>query len=185
LAGNKAVNNIMAELDKIIAYTDGACSSNGARDSKGGWAFVIRFDGNKKEIHAAGYVKVTTSQRMELTAAIKVLEEMKTRWPDSVVPVTVLSDSQYVVKGASDWMFNWEKRGWKRSNKPGSKSGREVSNLDLWKKLFVLVEEIHPVFRWVKGHSNCKYNELCDDLAGTAIDTQSDYYKVFRLSAGN
>ncbi|MDR1148359.1 MAG: ribonuclease HI [Spirochaetaceae bacterium] len=167
----------------IIAYADGACKNNGAKDSKGGWAFVIWFDGNKKEIHSAGYSEMTTNQRMELTAVIKVLEEIKIRWPDSGVPVIILSDSQYVVKGASDWMFNWERKGWKRSNNPNSKSG-VVSNLDLWKKMFSLVKEIHPVFSWIKGHAGYKYNELCDDLAGAAIDTQSDYYKVFKMPLG-
>ena len=64
---------------EIIAYVDGACSNNGTKDAKGGWAFVILFDNKNKEIQAAGYAEQVTNERMELTAMIKVLEEIKKR----------------------------------------------------------------------------------------------------------
>jgi ribonuclease HI len=175
----------MRNINKIIVYTDGACRNNGSKSSKGGWSFVILFDNNKKEIHAAGYSEMTTNQRMELTATIKALEEIRTRWSNSNIPVVILSDSQYVVKGASNWMFKWEQKGWKKLNKSNSKSRGEVVNLDLWKKMFELVNEIHPSFEWIKGHAGYKYNELCDDLATVAVDMRSDYYKTIRISTWN
>jgi ribonuclease HI len=148
---------------------------------------VIQFDGNRKEIHAAGYVETTTNQRMELTAIIKALEEIQKRWTDTNQSVLLFSDSQYVVKGSNLWMFSWEKNGWKRGKSTGKNekkekktSSSEISNLDLWKKVFVLVNEIKPEIRWIKGHSGNPYNELCDALAGTAIKTKSDYYNLVR-----
>jgi ribonuclease HI len=172
---------------KIIAYADGACHNNGFKNSRGGWAFVIRFDDNKKEIHSAGYAEMTTNQRMELTAAIKLLEEIKTRWPNLNIPAIILSDSQYVVKGSTEWMFNWERKGWKRNNSRNGQEGRsaQVINLDLWKKMFELVNEIHPTIRWIKGHAGYEYNELCDALATSAVETQSDYYKIVRVPTRN
>jgi ribonuclease HI len=172
---------------EIAVYVDGACWNNGFKNSKGGWSFVIQFDGNRKEIHAAGYVETTTNQRMELTAIIKALEEIQKRWTDTNQSVLLFSDSQYVVKGSNLWMFSWEKNGWKRGKSTGKNekkekktSSSEISNLDLWKKVFVLVNEIKPEIRWIKGHSGNPYNELCDDLAGTAIKTKSDYYNLVR-----
>ena len=173
----------MNNLYKIIAYADGACSNNGKRNSKGGWAFIIRFDDNKKEIHSAGYSEMTTNQRMELLAMIKVLEEIKQRWPNLTEDIIVKSDSQYVVNGSNDWMFKWEKNGWKRS--VGKNKLAEVVNLDLWKKIYELVNDLHPTIRWIKGHAGHKYNELCDNLASAAVEAQSDYYKIVRLPTGN
>jgi len=159
-------------------HVDGACSNNGKEKSVGGWAFVIRFDDNKKEIHSADFAEITTNQRMELTAMIKALEEVKIRWPDLNVLVSVFSDSQYVVKGSNEWMLNWAKNGWRKSGNYGISS--EIANLDLWKKVFELVTEIKPTVKWVKGHSGDKYNELCDTLATTAVSKKSDFYRVIR-----
>jgi ribonuclease HI len=180
------MNNIF-DTFKVVVYADGACLNNGSKNSKGGWSFIIRFDNGRKEIHSAGYSEMTTNNRMELISVIKALEEIKQKWPDLGIPIIVFSDSQYVVKGSSDWMLKWEKNGWKRGksvNKNGKKlnPSAEVSNLDLWKKMFEFVNEIHPSFLWVKGHAGNKYNELCDSLASVAIDTQSSYRKIFRMS---
>jgi ribonuclease HI len=165
---------------EINVYVDGACSNNGKENSKGGWAFIIRFDSNKKEIRAAGYAEITTNQRMELTATIKALEEIKARWPNHNASIIILSDSQYVVNGSTDWMFKWERNGWKKVNN----NSPEVANLDLWKRMFELINEIRPILKWIRGHSGHEYNELCDNLATTAVTTQSDYYKVTRIPAG-
>jgi ribonuclease HI len=162
----------------IIVYTDGSCINNGTDNSKGGWSFIIKY-GNNKEIHSAGYCEnITTNQRMEVTAVIKSLEEILCKWQDSNLSVTLFSDSQYVVKGINNWMTEWEKNDWCKSKK-GKKSSK-VLNSDLWKKLFDLVARVQPTVFWIKGHSGDDYNELCDDLASTAISMKSDYYNVFR-----
>ena len=167
----------MTNFYKIIAYTDGACSNNGTLNSKGGWAYIIQFDNGKKEIHSAGYVDGTTNQRMELTAFIEVLKEIKIRWPDINDSVIVLSDSQYVVKGSSEWMYKWEKNGWKKSKNSLS----DVANKDLWKMTFKLVKEIQPTVCWIKDHAEHTFNEQCDNLATTAVKMRANYYKVFRI----
>jgi len=174
---------------KLFAYADGACHGNGSANARGGWAFIIQFDNKTKEIHAAGYVKNTTNQRMEMLAVIKILEEIKVRWANLSLPIIIFSDSKYVVKGATDWMFKWERKGWTRQYRRINDKGNnrpdavKVANLDLWKKMFGLVNEIKPVIQWVKGHSGNKYNELCNDLASTAINVQSDCFKIIRNPA--
>ena len=164
---------------EIIGYADGACRENGSINSKGGWAFVIRFDNNSKEIHSAGYSGTTTNQRMEMTAVIKILEEIEKRWKDRKVSAIIFSDSKYVVNGSTKWMFDWEKKGWQRTAKKNCRG--DLKNLDLWKIMFHLVTKIQPNICWIKGHSGQKYNELCDDLATTAIAACSDYYKAIRI----
>lgn len=171
------MNNIFDNF-KIVVYADGACLNNGSKKAKGGWAFVIRFDNGKKEIHSAGYSEMTTNNRMELTSVIKAMEGIKQKWSDPGISIIIFSDSQYVIKGASDWMLKWEKYGWKRNKKEKVST---LLNLDLWKKMFELVNEIHPSFRWIKGHAGDKYNELCDSLASVAIELQSDYHKIVRM----
>ena len=184
------MDNIFKQF-QIIIYTDGACINNGSKDAKGGWSFIVRFENGKKEIHSAGYSEMVTNNRMEMISVIRALEKVKQKWPGLHIPIIIFSDSQYVVKGANEWMFKWEKRGWKRSKEFISKRGKKhggapIINLDLWKQMFSLANEIHPVFQWIKGHAGNKYNELCDDLANTAINTQSDYYNIIRIpSNGN
>jgi ribonuclease HI len=119
---------------------------------------------------------------MELTALLKALEEVKLRWPELNVLVTVFSDSLYAVEGSNKWMFNWEKNGWKKSNALGSSSA--IANLDLWKILFELVNEIKPTIKWIKGHAGDKYNELCDNLATFAIKRKDGFYRLIRNAKG-
>jgi len=161
---------------EITAYVDGACWNNGQKSAKGGWAFVICFEKNK-EIHSSGYIEPTTNQRMELTALIKALEEIKAKFQNTEKTITILSDSEYVVKGVNDWMFNWEKKGWQRTRK---KSRGDLKNLDLWKRAYELVKDLRPVVKWIKGHNGNEYNELCDALATTSIQMQEHYYKMIR-----
>jgi ribonuclease HI len=96
---------------------------------------------------------------MELTAVIEALGALK-----RPCDVTLTSDSTYVLKGIQEWMPNWKKRGWKTASK------KPVKNVDLWKKLDVLIVEHKIDWQWVKGHSGHPGNELADQLANQGID---------------
>ena len=139
---------------EYIIYTDGACSGN---PGPGGWAAVI-FDNNKKQKNISGKVKDTTNNRMELLAPIIALSKIK---PKS--SVVIFTDSTYVKNGITDWIKKWEKNGWISANK------KPVKNKDLWIKLSDLCEKNKIVWKWVKGHSNNRYNNLADELATAAI----------------
>lgn len=96
----------------------------------------------------SGGEKQTTNQRMELTAAIKALEELKGRYPNN--PITVYTDSTYVRDGITKWIVNWKKNGWRKSNRT------PVLNADLWRQLDTLNEELSVTWEWVKGHAVIK-----------------------------
>ena len=145
------------ELNKEIIYTDGACSGN---PGKGGWAAVIINETNEKII--SGSENLTTNNRMELTAVIKALELTVTN------NITVFTDSKYVKNGIEDWINNWKKNGWKTASKG------PVKNKDLWEVLDQLKENKNIKWEWVKGHSNDKYNNLVDEKAREAINSNSN-----------
>jgi len=107
----------------IEAATDGACSGN---PGPGGWGGLIIFD-DKSELEIGGSEQNTTNNRMELTAAIKTLEKLKTY--KLIENFKLRTDSKYVIEGYTNWIFNWKKNGWKTS------SGKPVQNLDLWQKI--------------------------------------------------
>jgi ribonuclease HI len=141
-------------LKKIEIYTDGACSKN---PGPGGWAAVILYNELEKEIF--GYSEMTTNQRMELTAAIMALQEL--RYPCDVY---LYSDSAYLVNCfLQKWYVNWERNGWKNSK------GAPVENQDLWVQLIKLFREHKINFVKVKGHADNRLNNRCDELATTAI----------------
>jgi len=135
-------------------YTDGACSGN---PGPGGWGAVI-FDERQKQNNISGAVKDTTNNRMELMAPIMALKKIKTK-----SDITIFTDSTYVKNGITEWIKKWEKNGWKTSNK------KPVKNKDLWIKLNDLCQKNKISWKWVKGHSNNKYNILADELATQAI----------------
>ena len=144
---------------KIEIYTDGACIGN---PGPGGWAAVILVNEDKKEIF--GGEKVTTNNRMELTAAIKALEyfaEKDGKQP-SLKQIKIFTDSNYVKEGITNWIHVWEKNNWKTSDK------KNVKNVDLWKKLKELSKFNTIEWIWVKGHSENPMNELADQLAKKA-----------------
>ena len=143
----------------IIIYTDGGCSPN---PGLGGWAAVLislSHDNYIKEI--SGAENNTTNNRMELTAALMALKELKN--PSTV---EIYTDSQYLKKAFTDgWLSNWQKNGWR------TKSRTSVANVDLWKELLT-VSSIHSVqWKWVKGHSDNQHNERCDELVKHARDS--------------
>ena len=139
---------------KYIIYTDGACSGN---PGPGGWGAVI-FDERKKQNNISGKVKYATNNRMELMAPIMALKKIRSK-----ADVVIFTDSTYVKNGITEWIKKWEKNGWKSSNK------KPVKNKDLWVKLNDLCQKNKVIWKWIKGHSNNKYNDLADELATLAI----------------
>jgi len=139
---------------KFTIYTDGACSGN---PGPGGWGAVI-FDEKEKQNNISGKVKDTTNNRMELMAPIMALKKIKSR-----SDITIFTDSKYVKNGITEWIKKWEKNGWKSSSR------KPIKNKDLWMKLNDLCQKNKVSWKWVKGHSNNKYNTLADELATQAI----------------
>ena len=144
---------------KIKIYTDGACVGN---PGPGGWAAIVLLENEKKELF--GGEKLTTNNRMELTAAIKALEycAKQEEKPLSLKHVRIFTDSTYVKEGITVWINNWEKNNWKTADK------KNVKNVDLWKKLKELVQSNRVEWNWVKGHSDDPMNDLADKLAKKA-----------------
>ena len=139
----------------LVIYTDGACRGN---PGPGGWGLILSYKGYSKEMYGAE--NHTTNNRMELMAAIKALEALT-----KPCLVQLNSDSSYVLKGITDWMPNWKKRGWKTAAKT------EVKNEDLWRRLDKAIA-IHKVeWNWVKGHSGDVGNDRADALANLGIDS--------------
>jgi ribonuclease HI len=139
--------------DTVEIFCDGACSGN---PGPGGWGSILRFRGSEKEL--SGFEAQTTNNRMELTAAISALSSL-TR-PCRVVLTT---DSQYLVKGMTEWLAGWIRKGWVNSKK------EPVLNRDLWEQLAELARVHHVDWRWVRGHAGHAENERCDELARRAI----------------
>ena len=137
----------------IEIFTDGACKGN---PGPGGWGVLLRLGEHEKRLY--GGELETTNNRMELLAAIRGLEALKR--PASVVLTT---DSQYVMKGVREWMPNWKKRGWKTASK------QPVKNVDLWQQLDALVSQHEGEWRWVRGHTGHRENELADELANMGV----------------
>lgn len=141
-------------MKKIEIFTDGACKGN---PGPGGWGALLRYKDKEKSL--CGGEDNTTNNRMELLAAIKGLEELKER-----CDVILTTDSQYVRKGLTEWIVNWKKNGWKTAAK------KPVKNADLWKQLDELSSKHSVDWRWVKGHSGHRENEIADELANQGIE---------------
>ena len=140
--------------DYVEIYTDGACKGN---PGPGGWGVVMRYR-NKEKVLFGGEVE-TTNNRMELMAVIQALEAL-TR----PVPVRIITDSQYVKKGITEWIYNWKRNGWRTAAR------QPVKNTDLWQRLDSLVAANDVEWRWVKGHSGHPENERADTLANLGIE---------------
>ncbi len=146
----------MQQRPHVTIYTDGACSGN---PGPGGYGVVMLF-GDKRQELAQGY-RLTTNNRMELTAVIVALERL-----NRPCKVTVYSDSQYVVDSITKrWVHGWKRNGWRKSNK------KPALNVDLWQRILPLLEQHEVEMKWVRGHNNNVENERCDRLAVAA--TQS------------
>ncbi len=141
-------------MQKVIIYTDGACSGN---PGAGGWAALLQFNEIQKTV--SGYEKLTTNNRMELMAVINGLACLKYK-----CEVHLYSDSSYVVNAfLHGWLKEWQANNWR------TKSKKDVSNRDLWEQLLSFSEIHNITFHKVKGHSDNKFNNLCDALARAEI----------------
>ena len=141
-----------SESIAIEAATDGACSGN---PGPGGWGGLIIFEDNS-ELEIGGSEQNTTNNRMELTAAIKTLEKLRSYQLKENFKLR--TDSKYVIEGYTKWIINWKRNGWKTS------TGKVVQNLDLWQKIDQL--RINGLeMEYVKGHSGDKQNDRVDLIA--------------------
>jgi ribonuclease HI len=139
--------------DIVEIFTDGACSGN---PGPGGWAALLRCKGIGRSM--SGAEAMTTNNRMEMIAAISALEALK-----RPCKVKLVTDSQYLMKGITEWLKNWKRRGWKTSqNTP-------VKNADLWRRLDEAVSRHEVEWQWVRGHNLHPENEEVDGLARKAL----------------
>jgi len=134
---------------QVIIHTDGACSGN---PGPGGWGAILQSGGKTRELK--GGELATTNNRMELMAAIQALEALTRD-----CRVELHTDSTYVMKGISEWIHNWKRRGWLTADK------KPVKNDDLWKRLDAARLRHQVDWRWVKGHAGHELNERADQLA--------------------
>jgi len=140
-------------MKDVVAYTDGACKGNPGR---GGWGAWLRWNEHEKRL--SGGELLTTNNRMELMGAIMALESL--REPCRIVLHT---DSQYVMKGITEWMPGWKRKNWKTAD------GKPVKNVDLWHRLDAARTRHEVEWRWVRGHTGDLGNELADQLANEGI----------------
>lgn len=140
-------------MSRVQLYTDGACSGN---PGPGGWGVLLIYGRHRKEL--SGGEGATTNNRMELRAVIEGLRALKKR-----VPVTVYTDSTYVMKGITEWIEGWKARGWKTAAK------KPVKNADLWRELDDALRGHDVEWRWVRGHAGNPGNEAADALARAGI----------------
>ncbi len=144
-------------MKKVQLITDGACLGN---PGPGGWAALLRYQEHKKELW--GSERHTTNNRMELRAAIEGLRTLK-----EGCEVEVVTDSQYLKNGITQWIHNWKRRGWMTAEK------KPVLNQDLWQALDEQVERHKVAWSWTKGHASHADNNRCDELATRAAREQS------------
>jgi ribonuclease HI len=140
-------------MSEVTIYTDGACLGNPGR---GGWAALLISGKHQKEI--SGSEPHTTNNRMELMAAIAALQQLK-----KPCSITLYTDSTYVMKGMSEWVEGWIKKGWKTADK------KPIKNQDLWLELWEQKNKHNISWHWVKGHSNHPLNDKADELARRGI----------------
>ena len=141
---------------KWVAYTDGACAPSNPGPS--GWGAVLLPPGGQGSTEHYGFIGPGTNQIAELSAAIEGLRRIP-----AGAAVELVSDSQYVLKGISEWRTGWERKGFKNSK------GDTVANLALWKQLFALADARKVSTRWVRGHNGDVHNERADALANLAL----------------
>ena len=144
-------------MNSVEIYTDGACKGN---PGPGGWGVLLKSGGTEKELY--GGEPGTTNNRMELLAVIRALESLK-----RPCQVTLYLDSQYVLKGITEWLPGWKAKGWRTAAK------QPVKNVDLWQALDALVSGGgHQIdWRWVRGHAGDPGNERADALANLGVES--------------
>lgn len=140
--------------DRIIIYTDGSAAPN---PGPGGYAALLIYPDGREEV-LSGSQRHTTNNIMELTAAISALERL-----DPALPVGIVTDSEYLKKGITEWLLSWEKRNWKTA------AGKPVLNRTLWMRLRELTRDRDVEWRWTRAHTGAdSYNERVHQLANQA-----------------
>ena len=146
-----------------IIFTDGSSRGN---PGPGGWGSIVVSD--KKIIELGGREAMTTNNRMELTSAIEALKTLESRTSQTLrIPIVIYSDSQYVIKGITEWIDGWVAKGWKNSQK------KAVVNRDLWEKLLQASQNKKIVWKFVKGHADTAGNVRCDEIATRFADREN------------
>ena len=145
-------------LTRVTIFTDGACRGN---PGPGGWGVLLRYNSQEKELW--GGEAGTTNNRMELMAAIRALEALKR--PSQV---KLYTDSIYVMKGITEWIHDWKRKGWRTADK------KPVKNEDLWRRLDELRAKHEIEWHWVRGHAGHPENERADQLANKGIPIAPD-----------
>lgn len=140
--------------NSVVIYTDGACRGN---PGPGGWGAILRCEKGEKELY--GSEPDTTNNKMELMATIRALRALKVS-----CDIELWTDSQYVMKGITEWINGWIKNNWKTAAK------KPVKNAELWRELLEETKRHKIDWKWVKGHSGHPDNERVDQLANIAID---------------
>lgn len=138
---------------EVEIWTDGACRGN---PGPGGWAALLRWGDRERVL--SGAEPETTNNRMELTAAIRALEALK-----RPCRVRLVTDSEYLKKGITEWLPRWKARGWRTADR------RPVKNADLWRRLDELAARHEIRWEWTRGHAGHPENERVDRLARAAI----------------
>ena len=143
-------------MNQVVIYTDGACKGN---PGPGGWGVLLKSGATEKELY--GGERLTTNNRMELMAVIQALQALK-----RPCAVTLNVDSQYVLKGMTEWLPGWKAKGWRTAAK------QPVKNQELWQALDELVNKGgHAIeWRWVRGHNGDIGNERADVLANKGVE---------------
>jgi len=144
----------MQTEDQVEIWTDGACKGN---PGVGGWGVLMKFGQVEKTLH--GGEMLTTNNRMEMKAVIEALTALK-----RPCQVKLNIDSQYVMKGMTEWIHGWKMKGWRTADK------KPVKNADLWQQLDDQVQRHQITWRWVKGHAGDPGNERADLLANRGVD---------------
>lgn len=171
--GPSAPSAKIDDPNAIIVYTDGGAINN---PGPGGYGIVIEQDGCFQEL--SGGFRLTTNNRMEMMAAIVALKQIRDTLQGSSKKIYLYSDSSYLVNGITKgWARKWRSRGWRKSD------GESAINIDLWKALLELTDELEVSFNWVKGHAGNELNERCDRLAvsaarGTDMASDTEYEKT-------
>lgn len=145
--------------DTLFIYCDGGCRNNQSKNNIGGWGVYLVYGHHTKEMY--GSTKNTSNQKMELLACINGLKSIKNKG----LPVVVISDSQYLVKGITEWINGWTRRDWRNAQ------DEPVGNKELWQELLSLKNTFSNIsFRHCKGHGNTQGNMKADSLANRAMD---------------
>lgn len=158
-AGSGIARGTMVQTEsvkKVQLITDGACLGNPGR---GGWAAILRYGPHKKEVF--GCEAQTTNNRMELTAAIEGLRTLR-----EGCEVEIVTDSEYLKNGITQWIVGWKKRNWMTAQK------KPVLNRDLWEALDEQVSRHTTTWSWTKGHASHEDNNRADELASLAAREQ-------------